>query len=133
MAWLGFLGTGSAVAAKFTMERSMSRQLDAAGKQLELVESQTETANRQRNELDEALPKYAGPLAARLEAAERELVELEKLLPLDAQRQTAQREADEQEAKLTEARQEYARALGRWREALTAVGLPNSLTPQQAR
>ena len=133
MAWLGFLGTGSAVAAKFTMERSMTRQLDAAGKQLELVESQTETANRQRNELDEALPKDARPLATRLEAAECELVELEKLLPLDAQRQTAQREADEHGAKLTEARQEYARALGRWREALTAAGLPNSLTPQQVR
>jgi len=133
MTWLGIVGIGSAVAAKFTMERSMSRQLDATRKQHELVKSQTDSASRQRDELDAALPKDARPLNTRLEAAQRELAELEKLLPLDAQRQTAQREADRYEAKLTEARQKHAGALSHWGEALSAAGIPESLNPRQVR
>jgi uncharacterized protein YhaN len=133
MAWLGLLGTGSAIAAKFTMERSMARQLDVARKQLELVESQTASANRQGEELDAALSKSSLSLGARLEAAQRELSELEKLLPLDAQRQSAQQEADRNQAVLSGLRQKHARARQHWRQALASVGLADSLNPRQAK
>jgi len=133
MAWLGLLGIGLAIAAKFTMERSMARQLDVARKQLELVESQTESASRQGDELDSALPKSSLSLAARLEAAQRELAELEKLLPLDAQRQSAQQEADRHQAVLAEMRQRHTRARERWRQALASLGLSDSLNPRQVR
>jgi uncharacterized protein YhaN len=133
MAWLGLLGTGSAVAAKFTMERSMAQQLDAARKQLELVDSQTAAASRQADELDAALSKSSLSLVARLEAAQRELAELEKLLPLDAQRQFAQQEADRHQALLAELRQKHAGVRDRWRQALVSVGLSESLNPRQVR
>jgi uncharacterized protein YhaN len=133
MAWLGLLGMVCAVAAKFTMERSMSLQLDAVRKQLGLAASQTDSVSQQRDESDAALPKDPRPLSARLEVAQRELAELEKLLPLDAERQSAQQEAVRKEAVLGEARAKLSRARHRWRQALVAVGLSDSLSPREVR
>ncbi len=81
MAWLGLLGVGSAVAAKYTMERSAANQLDVSRRQLGLVESQIQQAQTERSELDRTLPKAAGPLATRLQSAEQDLAKLEELLP----------------------------------------------------
>ena len=60
MAWLGLLATGSAVAAKFTMERSVAQQLAASRKQVETADAQIKQAKQDRDELDRALPKGGG-------------------------------------------------------------------------
>ena len=84
MVWLGILATGSAVAAKFTTEQSLANQLRESQTQRQLVETQTEDVEKQRVELDRALPKSAISLPERLQTAEQELARFEALLPLEA-------------------------------------------------
>src|SRR5262249_34836781 len=95
MAWLGILAAGSAVAAKFTMERSLANQLRESQTQRQLAEKQSDEAEKQRTELDRALPKSGASIPERLQSAEQELAKLEGLLPLEAQRQSAEQTANQ--------------------------------------
>jgi uncharacterized protein YhaN len=133
MAWLGLLGVGSAIAAKYTMERSAANQLEASRRQLALVESQSKQAQTERSDLDRLLPKTGGPLAAQLQTAQQELAKLEELLPLEAQRQAVEQAAQDSESRRAQARQSYQQALENWQAALAAHGLPEYLTPAQVR
>ncbi|HTQ39604.1 MAG TPA: AAA family ATPase [Pirellulales bacterium] len=133
MAWLGLLGTGSAVAAKYTLERSAANQMEASRRQLALVDSQTQQAETERGELDRSLPNGGASLPTLLQAAQQELAKLEELLPLDAQRQAADQAAQEVESRHTQAEQTYQQALENWNAALAAVGLPEDLAAPQVR
>ena len=131
MAWLGLLATGSAVAAKFTMERSVAQQLAASRKQSETAESQVKQARQERDEIDRSLPKGVGLPAARLQVAEQELADLEKLLPMEMQRQAAVGTAQSAASRGAAARDRLKEAVGRWRAALKAIRLPENLKPRE--
>jgi uncharacterized protein YhaN len=133
MAWLGLLGVGSAVAAKYTMERSAANQLEASRRQLALIESQTKQADSERTELDRTLPKAGVSLAARLQTAQQELAKLEELLPLDAQRQSIEQASQDADARRAQAEHGYQQALDDWQTALTDHGLPDHLMPSHVR
>jgi len=133
MAWLGLLGVGSAVAAKYTMERSAANQLEASRRQLALIESQTKQADSERTELDRTLPKAGVSLAARLQTAQQDLAKLEELLPLDAQRQSMQQASQDADARRAQAEHGYQQALDDWQTALTDHGLPDHLMPSHVR
>ncbi len=133
MAWLGILGTGSAIAAKFSIEHSHSKQLDTTKKQLGMAETQMAQAKQERDDFDRAQPNGRGTPAARLQVAEQELAKLEKLLPLEGQRQTAAQEMVSAEDQMRQATRPYRKARRRWRAALVHAGMPDDLTPQQAK
>jgi len=119
--------------SKFFMERSAAQRHEACRRQLELLERQKESTEQERRDLDEQLPRGGRPLAVRLKDAEAEVARLENLLPLDTQRQSAVRDASAAEARLEHLREEQVAARKAWRRTLREVGLPEDLSPKQAR
>ena len=133
VALLGLAGTGAAVAAKFMLERSNARRLEACQKQIEMLQGQIRQAKDDRESLDRELPQASGSMGDHLRAAERQLAALEEIVPLDAQRQAARQDAEAAEGRAREAQERLSAAGRRWREALGAVGLPPALSPKQVR
>jgi uncharacterized protein YhaN len=133
LAILGLSGFGVAAVGKVTIERWRTRRLDACRKQLETLQLQVQQTQEERGTLDARLPRGGGPVASRLQAAEADLASLEELGPLEAQRGTARHEADAATRRMAEAQETLHAARRRWREALAAAGLPETLTSSQAR
>jgi len=130
---LGLAGGGAAVLGKVMLERSNVHQLDACQKQLGVLQLQVQQTKDDREALDDQLPRGGGPLSNRLQEAERELAALEELAPLDAHRAAARQEADAAGRRVAEAEEEYKSARRRWRDALSAIGLPQTIGPKQLR
>lgn len=130
---LGMAAAAGAVATKFLMERASARRLESCQKQLNLLQLQIKQAKQERETLDEQLPHGGGPIVSRLQTAEKELAALEELVPLDARRQAAQQEADAAAERASQAESGLTTAQRRWREALAKAGLPQNLSPKQAR
>lgn len=122
---------GGAVAAKRGLERSAVRRVKRSQEQLRMLKLQMHEARRERDALDQQLPRGNGPLAERLEAAQRQLAELEELLPLDARRQAAEEEAGGAGVRAEEAERALAAATRRWTEAVRAAGLPAGISPRK--
>lgn len=133
LAFIGFVATGGAVATKFIVERTNARRLEEGQKQLNMLQLQLKQAKQERDVLDEQLPKGGGPMTMRLQTAEKELAAFEELVPLDARRQAAKQEAEAAAERASQAEQGLAVAQRRWREALAKAGLPQNLSPKQAR
>ena len=133
LAILGLCGAGGGAGAKYLMQRAAARELENCKNQLSLLETQIKQAQEERDELDRRLPRGGGPLASRLKTTETSLAALEELLPLDAKRQVAQREVQAARTRADELVEPYRAARRGWRKALRAVGLPDTLTPAQAR
>ncbi|HZZ26637.1 MAG TPA: AAA family ATPase [Pirellulales bacterium] len=133
MAGLGVLGMVSAVAAKYSIERSAASRLEASRQQLALVGTQVQQAEAERSDLDRNLPKGAGSLQARLQTAQQELAKLEDLLPLEAQRQAADQALQAADSQNADFDRDLTLARQNWKTALSAVGLPENFSPRQAR
>jgi uncharacterized protein YhaN len=133
LAFLGLMAVGVAVAAKFMIERTSRQRLEDSQKQVNMLQLQLKQATQERDVLDQQLPKGGGPMTLRLQTAEKELATLEELVPLNARRQAAQQEAEAAAERVRQAEQGLSVAHRRWREALTNAGLPQNLTPKQAR
>jgi uncharacterized protein YhaN len=130
------LGVGGACAAgvtKYLMERSAARQLEACRKQADVLLLQLGQAKEEREKLDGQLPRGGGPLTSRLQSAETDLAALEELLPVDAGRKMAEQEAAAAANRAAQARDDLRAAGRRWRESLASLGLPEGLSPKQAR
>ena len=115
------------------LERSNVHQLDGCQKQLGVLQLQMQQTKEDRDALDAQLPRGGGPISSRLEAAEKELAILEELTPLDTRRSAARQEVEAAKRQAREAKEELGGARRRWREALTAAGLPDDLHPKQIR
>ncbi len=133
VALLGLAGWAIGVFAKVSMEKTAEHDLQDCESQLEVLGSQIEQLEHERDALDAELPRGGGPLETRLAKAERELAELEQLVPLEAntratsQRgEAAKRRVEQLEAAVKEAKSE-------WRSALRRAGLPDNATPQTVR
>jgi uncharacterized protein YhaN len=133
LAFLGLIATGTSVSTKYLLERASARRLDQCQKQLHMLQSQIKQARQERDALDEQLPHGGGPIVNRLQAAEKELAALEELVPMDSRRQAAHQEAEAATQRARQAESGLTVAQRRWREALTKAGLPQNLTPKQAR
>ncbi|MEN6458443.1 MAG: AAA family ATPase [Thermoguttaceae bacterium] len=133
LAVLGLAGSGAAAFAKIMLERSNAAQLDACQQQIELLRSQIEQMTQERDAVDSQLPHGGGPTAVRLQAAERELAGLDGLTPLSARATTARQEAEATAQRVTEATDAARHAKHRWRAALVAAGLPETLALRQVR
>jgi len=133
LAFIGLAASGIAAATKFLVERTNAQRLEDCQKQIHMLQLQLKQAKQERDVLDEQLPKGGGPMTMRLQAAEKELAALEELVPLNAKRQAAMQEAEAAAERARQAEQGLATALRRWREALTNAGLPQNLSPKQAR
>lgn len=131
--FVGLMLTGGAAVAKFVVERTNARRLEDSQKQVNMLQLQLKQAQQERDALDEQLPRGGGPMTMRLQAAEKELAALEELVPLDAQRQAARQEAEAAAERASQAEQGLTVAMRRWREALAKAGLPQNLSPKQAR
>ena len=132
MAVLGLAGIGAAVGGKLMIERSNAHQFDACQKQLGVLQLQVKQAKEDRDALDAQLPR-GGSVESRLQAAERELAALEELAPLDARRSTARQEAETATRHAEEAADALKAVRRRWRQSLSAVGLPETIQPKQVR
>ncbi|MCG8586038.1 MAG: hypothetical protein MI757_15125, partial [Pirellulales bacterium] len=119
------------VGGKYLFERNQNRGAEDRQKQLALVESQIDQAERERDELDARLPKGGGPLAVRLDAAQRKLSEIESLVAMDTDRQVAGTVRDSAAARARDAAEELKRSRKDWRRALQSLGLPDDLSPKQ--
>lgn len=133
LAVLGMGGAGAAAAAKVLLERSAGRQVESCRKQSDILALQIKQAKDEREGLDAVLPRGGGPLLVRLQAAEKELASLEELLAPETRRQLASRDSDAAQARLERASQDVRSARRRWRDALLAARLPESMSPRQMR
>ncbi|MCE9547979.1 MAG: AAA family ATPase [Planctomycetia bacterium] len=133
LAILGLLGAAGGAGGKYLMQRHAARELENCHNQLDLLKSQIKQAQEEKDELDRRLPRGGGPLAVRLKTAEANLAALEELQPLDAKKQLTQRETQSSRTRTEEVLQQYRAARRGWRNALRSVGLPETLSPQQAR
>jgi len=130
---LGMAASGGAVATKFFIERTNALRLEDCQKQINMLQLQIKQARQEREVLDEQLPRGGGPIVARLQSAEKELAALEGLVPLDARRQAAAQEAEGAAERARQADSGLASAQRRWRDSLAKAGLPQNLSPKQAR
>ncbi|MCH7728041.1 MAG: hypothetical protein IH991_16430, partial [Planctomycetes bacterium] len=100
-------------------------------KQLKVLESQIRLTHEDRQQLDEQIPRGGGPLVSRLQSAEKELSAIEELLPMDAGRQEVQGKLRAAVHRAKEAQSDLKQTRQRWSQALSAVGLPETLSPKQ--
>jgi uncharacterized protein YhaN len=127
---LGFGCWAIAVVTKLLLEKSLSQELDGCVRQLEKVKRQLDELVEEREELDRQLPTGGGPLDARVTTAEQYVQRLEELTPLESRRAAALARAEAAKDKAAKAVEELREAQQRWREALRAVGLPDSFRPE---
>lgn len=132
-AGLGVAGIVGAVIAKNKIERSNVNRLDAGEKQLAMAEGQIRQLEEERDDLDGRLPRGGGPLVSRLTTAEKELTELEALVPLETRRSTAAQTATAAGERAKQAEEEFKSARRKWRDSLSAIGLPAEISPRQVR
>src|SRR6185295_18272052 len=131
---IGLVGIVLAAAGgvgKLAAEHMAADKLDNTHEQLASLRKQTEEVKRERDALDKQLPRGGGPLVARLQAAEAELAKLEELLPVESERKNVHREARAARQQKHAAQAELKKARGRWRAALSAAGLPETLRSKQ--
>lgn len=130
--WVAAIGVGGSIFAwmfKYFVEDSASDRLDACHRQLELVAKQMRDAEEERQELDRDLPLTEGSVQMRLQHAERHLAELERVLPVESKRREAAQEIAAAERRLELAKEKHTAALANWKSKLRALGLPDSIHP----
>ena len=129
LALLGMAGAGFSGIFKFLSEGAAAHKLDACQRQIDVAARQMRDADREKEELDAALPMVDGSAALRLQAAERHLDELEKMLPIETERKLASHEATAAKDRVAAAEQKLSSAMDAWRGKLTALGLPEQVEP----
>jgi uncharacterized protein YhaN len=130
---LGVVGIVGTVVGKIRLEKSNAQRLDACQKQLAMAESQIKQLEEERDELDGQLPRGGGPLVSRLTAAEKDLAELEALVPLETRRSGAMQLASSATELAAQTEQEFKLARRKWRDLLSAAGLPVDMSSKQVR
>lgn len=137
IAWgIGALGVfcmGFSASWKTMAEKAAQEELDNVTRRLDALDREIENSLQDREELDRQLPPGAGTFSVRLVAAEKELKELETKAPLHFARGEAKHRAHGTKRHVVAADEELREARGRWRRALHAAGLPESLHPKQVR
>ncbi|QDS98929.1 ATP-binding protein [Adhaeretor mobilis] len=131
LALLGVAGGFFSWVFKFFTEEAAADKLDQCQRQMEVLTRQIADTEAEKEQLDAELPLTDGSVVLRMQAAERHLEELESVLPVEAQRKVAGNEAAEAETRVRQTKRELDGVLANWKSTVTAMGLPESLDPQQ--
>ncbi len=129
----GVIGCGAVFATKKMHERSLAVRLESCEQQLEMLETQLQQTQEERDQLDQLLPKGGGPIVSRLDAAEQDLAALEELVPLETQLNGAKQEAAAAAMAADQAATELKQAKLRWQDAIKNLGLPADYSYAQAK
>jgi len=130
--WIAGIGIVGAIFAwlfKYFVEESAADRLAECHHQLELMAKQLRDSEEERQDLDRELPLTEGSVQMRLEHAQRHLTELERVLPVESKRREAAAEITAAERRLELAKEKHAAALANWKNKLRALGLPDSVHP----
>ncbi|HEY4232742.1 MAG TPA: AAA family ATPase [Lacipirellulaceae bacterium] len=131
--WLAAAGAGGSIFAwlfKYFVEESAVERLDACHRQLSVVAKKVHEVQAEQRELDGELPVGEGSSAMRLAHAERHLAELERLLPVESRRREAASEMTAAERRVQLATEKNTAATANWKSKLRAMGLPDSVHPE---
>lgn len=129
IAGIGIVGAIFAWLFKYFVEESAADRLAECHHQLELLAKQLRDSEEERQDLDRELPLTEGSVQMRLEHAQRHLTELERVLPVESKRREAAAEITAAERRLELAKEKHAAALANWKNKLRALGLPDSVHP----
>ncbi len=130
---LMILGTGFglfSLALKHHWEKVAREELDDFRHQFDLVRQQLKRAKAERDEIERHLPKGVGEFDLQLRDAESQLARMEDLLPLENRCKTAKYNLEEAQRKRQKAEGDLDLTSKQWRDTLRAVGLPDSLQPE---
>ena len=133
MAWLGILGTGSAIAAKFSIEHSHSKQLDTTKKQLGMAETQMAQAKQERDDFDRAQPNGRGTPAASCRSRNRNWRNWKSCCRWKANGKPRRRKWCRRKIRCARRRGPTAKPVGVGGLHSLHAGMPDDLTPQQAK
>src|SRR5262249_34062092 len=126
------LAAGSVIAfvVKFLSEASAYDRFDSCAHEIENVFRDLDDAEAEQHQLDAELQRHGGPVGPRLPQAEEPLAELERILPIPSRRQDVAQEISSAEKRSKQAEEKHAPALANWKSRLRAVGLPETITPE---
>ncbi|MEQ1906942.1 MAG: AAA family ATPase, partial [Pirellulaceae bacterium] len=125
----GFIALG----VKYHWERVARDSMDDFRHQIEMVRNQLKRARAERDEIDRLLPPGTNQVELDLQDAESRLTRLEGLVPLENRAKTSRVRFEEIRRMITAQEREVEECEKRWQSSLRAMGLPDSLTPQQVR
>ncbi len=131
--WVALGGVGAAVIAamiKFLTETSASDRFDACHYQIDTLLEKVDALEAEQAELDHALKLNGGSVGLRLQHAERHLAELERVMPVESQHREVKQAVSTADRRLKQAEEKYAAATNAWKSRLRAMGLPETVTPQ---
>ncbi|HEX4414313.1 MAG TPA: AAA family ATPase [Lacipirellulaceae bacterium] len=128
---LGGLGASTiAVMIKFLTETSASDRFDACHYQIDVHLEKIEALEAEQSELDHALKLNGGSVGLRLQHAERHLADLERVMPVESQHREVKQAVSTADRRLKQAEEKHTAALNAWKSRLRAMGLPETVTPQ---
>src|SRR3954470_18268012 len=131
--WFALAGFGLSiitVLVKFLSEASAFDRFDACHHEIDTVLEQIESAEVERQQMDAELQLHGGNISLRLQHAEKHLAELERILPVESQRKVVEEEIGSAERRQKLADEKHAAAVANWRARLRALGLPETVTPE---
>ncbi|MFM7206502.1 MAG: AAA family ATPase, partial [Planctomycetaceae bacterium] len=134
MAALGLAGAGVASVTTWSLDKSSTVRLEALRHQLTAAREQRDELSEQCGILDGSLPADAAvSLERRLTLAQAEVDRLEDLLAREGSMHVLADRVTLAEQALARALETRKAARGRWRKALSARGLPATLSPREVR
>ena len=131
---LGVVGIVGTVFGKNRLEKANANRLDACQKQLALVQSADQADSRKSaTSWTAGFRAAADRWSAGSKRRKRIWRELEELVPLETRRNAAVQSATAAEERAAQAEEEYKAARRKWRDSLSAAGLPVELSTRQVR
>ncbi|MFO0789770.1 MAG: AAA family ATPase [Pirellulales bacterium] len=123
------LSVGTAM-TKFLRETSATDRFDQCHYQIESLLDKVVALEDEQTELDRHLGLTGGSVAIRLQHAERHLAELERIIPVESQRREVAQAKDSAERRVELAQEKHEAAENNWKSRLRALGLPDTISPQ---
>ncbi len=115
------------------MEQDSQDELESCDAKLEAADLQLQKTVKERNELLDALPEYAGTLEQRIRDAEGELTHCESHLPVFHNLQAAQQRYETARRNYADSAKGLKNARASWKKTLAQLGLAASLSPKSIR
>ena len=116
-----------------SMEQDSQDELESCDAKLEAADLQLQKTVKERNELLDDLPEYAGTLEQRIRDSEGELTHCESHLPVFHNLQAAQQRYETARRNYADSAKGLKNARASWKKTLSQLGLAASLSPKSIR
>ena len=116
-----------------SMEQDSQDELESCDAKLEAADLQLQKTVKERNELLDDLPEYAGTLEQRIRDAEGDLTHCESHLPVFHNLQAAQQRYETARRNYADSAKGLKNARTSWKKTLAQLGLAASLSPKSIR